>query len=62
MPSETTWDEDVPPNPRQLAVAVRDVLGRLDAYRVAARERALGFDFEPWVERHRRLFAELVGL
>ena len=62
VPSETTWDEDVPPNPRQLAVAVRDVLGRLDAYRVAARERALGFDFEPWVERHRRLFAELVGL
>jgi glycosyltransferase involved in cell wall biosynthesis len=62
VPSETTWDEDVPPNPRQLAVAVRDVLDRLDDYRAAARERALQFDFAPWVDRHRRLFAELVGL
>jgi glycosyltransferase involved in cell wall biosynthesis len=62
VPSDTTWDEDVPPNPRQLAVAVRDVLDRLEDYRAAARERALGFDFGPWVERHRLLFAELVGL
>ena len=58
--SETTWEHDVPPNPRLLAAAVRDVLARLDDYRAAARERALRFDFAPWVERHRELFAELV--
>ena len=58
--SNTSWDEDVPPNPRQLAVAIRDVLDRLDDYRAAAREQSLRFDFAPWVERHRQLFAELV--
>jgi glycosyltransferase involved in cell wall biosynthesis len=61
LASETTWERDVPASPRQLAVAVRDVLDQLDDYRAAARERALRFDFEPWVERHRQLFAELVG-
>jgi glycosyltransferase involved in cell wall biosynthesis len=60
VPSETTWEHDVPPNPRLLAAAVCDVLARLDDYRAAARERALRFDFAPWVERHRELFAELV--
>jgi glycosyltransferase involved in cell wall biosynthesis len=60
VPSDTSWDGDVPPNPRQLAVAARDVLDRLDDYRAAARERALRFDFAPWVARHRELFAELV--
>jgi glycosyltransferase involved in cell wall biosynthesis len=60
VPSETSWERDVPPNPRQLAVAVRDVLDRLDDYRAAARERAKRFDFAPWVDRHRELFAQLV--
>ena len=60
VPSETSWEHDVPPNPRQLAVAVRDVLDRLDDYRAAARERAKRFDFAPWVDRHRELFAQLV--
>jgi glycosyltransferase involved in cell wall biosynthesis len=60
VPSETTWEQDIPPNPRLLAVAVRDVLDRLDDYRADARERALRFDFSPWVERHRELFEELV--
>jgi glycosyltransferase involved in cell wall biosynthesis len=62
VPSEPSWEQDVPPNPRQLAVAVRDVLDRLDDYRAAARERAVRFDFAPWVDRHRELFAELVQL
>ena len=37
-----------------------EVLGRLEDYRAAARERALRFDLAPWVERHRELFAGLV--
>ena len=59
--SETTWERDVPPAPDALADAVQAVLGKLDAFRAAARERAVGrFDLAPWVERHRELFAELM--
>ena len=61
VPSDTTWDEDVPPAPDALAAAVTDVLARLGSYREAARGRALRFDLAPWVERHRELFASLVG-
>jgi glycosyltransferase involved in cell wall biosynthesis len=62
VPSETTWERDMPPPPEGLADAVRIVLEGLDGYRQAARERAVDrFDLEPWVERHRALFAELVG-
>jgi glycosyltransferase involved in cell wall biosynthesis len=61
--SATSWDEDVPPAPEALADAVRAVLGDLDRYRRAARERAVSsFPLEPWVARHRALFAELVGV
>jgi len=60
--SDTTWERDVPPAPDLLAAAVEHVLGRLDELRIAARARAERFDFAPWVERHRQLFGELVGL
>jgi glycosyltransferase involved in cell wall biosynthesis len=60
--SDTTWDEDVPPDPELLATAVEHVLGSVDEFRARARARAEQFDFAPWVERHRRLFGELVGL
>ncbi len=60
--SDTTWEQDVPPAPDLLAAAVEHVLERLGEFRVAARGRAEQFDFAPWVERHRRLFAELTGL
>jgi len=60
--SDTTWERDVPPAPDLLAAAVEHVLGRLDELRSAARARAERFDFAPWVEHHRRLFGELVGL
>ena len=62
VPSETTWEKDVPPAPGELAEAVRAVLGSLDAYRAHARRRAVErFDLAPWIERHRALFSELVG-
>jgi glycosyltransferase involved in cell wall biosynthesis len=60
--SDTTWEEDVPPPPELLAAAVEHVLGALDDYRVRARTQAETFDFGPWVQRHRQLFGELVGL
>jgi glycosyltransferase involved in cell wall biosynthesis len=62
VPSETTLARDVPPDPEGLAQGVRTVLARLDAYRAAARGRAVErFDLGPWVERHRELFGSLVG-
>ena len=61
VPSETTWERDVPPAPAELADAVRTVLASLDSYRGRARARAVEhFDLAPWVERHTALFAELV--
>ena len=60
--SDTTWEQDVPPDPALLAAAVEHVLGRLGELRAAARARAEQLDFAPWVERHRQLFAELTGL
>ncbi len=62
VPSETTWERDVPPDPGALAEAVRIVLARHEAYRRAARARVVErFDLAPWIERHRALFSELVG-
>jgi len=61
VPSETSWERDVPPDPHALAEGVRTVLGQLGDYRAAARERARAFDLEPWIERHRELFERLVS-
>jgi glycosyltransferase involved in cell wall biosynthesis len=55
------WHEDHPPDPLELADAVRRVAERLDEHRAAARARALLFDLRPWVDRHREVFEELVG-
>ncbi len=60
--SDTTWELDVPPSPELLAAAIEHVLERLGELRAEARARAERFDFAPWVERHRELFGELVGL
>lgn len=61
VPSETTWERDVPPAPEELAEAVRAVLADHATYRAAARARAVErFDLAPWIERHRALFEELV--
>jgi glycosyltransferase involved in cell wall biosynthesis len=61
VPSDTTWERDVSPDPQALADAVHSVLEQLELFRQAARARAVGhFDLSPWVERHRHLFRELV--
>jgi glycosyltransferase involved in cell wall biosynthesis len=62
VPSETTWEQDVPPTPGELAEAVRMVLASLPDYRARARARAVErFDLAPWIERHRALFEELLA-
>lgn len=56
------FEQDHPPAPEELAHAVRDAISRLDTLAIAARERAIArFDIRPWVDRHREIFAELVG-
>lgn len=61
VPSETTWERDIPPAPDALAEAVRSVMSSLDDYRARARHRAVErFDLAPWIERHRVLFSELI--
>jgi len=56
-----TWEHDEPPAPEVLADAVERVLADLPGYSAAARTRAVKrFSLEPWLERHRELFDELV--
>jgi glycosyltransferase involved in cell wall biosynthesis len=56
------WEHDVPPDPEALADAVDRVLDALPEYREAARRRAEErFDLQPWVARHREVFAKLAG-
>src|SRR5581483_147454 len=54
------WDRDHPPSAVELAAAVVEIAGDLEARRAAARERALRFAAQPWVERHRAIFERLV--
>jgi glycosyltransferase involved in cell wall biosynthesis len=61
IPAPLDWERDRPPEPEQLARAVLEVQERLPELREAARARAERFDLRPWIERHRRIFAELVA-
>ena len=55
-----TWDQDVPPEPAELAHAVDRVLGDLPRYSAAARARAVErFSLEPWLDRHAEIFERL---
>jgi glycosyltransferase involved in cell wall biosynthesis len=59
VPAPLDWERDHPPAPDELAFAVTRVSERLPEYSAAARERSLGFDVRPWVERHREVFERL---
>ena len=61
IPAPLDYERDHPPEAAELAEAVTAVAERLDERAAAARERALGFDRQAWVERHREVFAQLVG-
>ena len=60
-PGVRDWDKDHPPDPGDLADAVRRVADSLPAYRKAARQRAVDrFDQKAWVDRHCEVFEELL--
>lgn len=59
VPAPLDWERLHPPEPAELAEAVRQVIDRLPDYSAAARERALRFDVRPWVGRHREVFERL---
>ena len=54
------WERDHPPTPHELRDAVLEAMSRRDALAAVARRRAVErFDLQPWLARHRELFAEL---
>jgi glycosyltransferase involved in cell wall biosynthesis len=60
VPHPDSWERDEPPGPDALADAVDQVLSDLPRYSAAARARVVErFSLEPWLARHRELFAEL---
>ena len=62
IPTEVSWEQDYPPDPNAMADAVLMVADRRDAMGAAARQRAVErFNLDSWIERHRRVFAELVS-
>lgn len=62
VPTPLSWEEDIPPDPSELAQAVLRVAERLDEYAEAARRRAVErFDLQPWLRRHREVFEGLLA-
>jgi glycosyltransferase involved in cell wall biosynthesis len=62
IPAPLDWDRDHPPAPEALAQAVLQASERRHELGAAARQRAVDhFDLQPWIERHRELFAELAS-
>ena len=61
VPHPDSWERDEPPEPAALAEAVVEVLAARPAYAAAARKRAVErFSLEPWLDRHEKLFSELM--
>ena len=62
VPHPESWEWDEPPPPEALAQAVATVLADRETYAVAARKRAVErFALDAWLDRHAKLFTELVG-
>jgi glycosyltransferase involved in cell wall biosynthesis len=60
VPAPLDWERDHPPTPEELREAVLDAMRRREELAAAARRRAVErFDLQPWLARHRELFAEL---
>jgi glycosyltransferase involved in cell wall biosynthesis len=62
VPHRDTWERDEPPPAEALADAVGEVLATHASYAAAARRRAVErFALGPWLDRHERLFEELLA-
>jgi glycosyltransferase involved in cell wall biosynthesis len=56
------WEQEEPPSPERLADAVEQVLAERESYAAAARRRAIErFALGDWLDRHARLFEELLA-
>jgi glycosyltransferase involved in cell wall biosynthesis len=57
------WETLHPPSPEKLSEAVGAVVGKYDAYRQAARRRAVEkFDVKSWLDRHDQIFSDQAKL
>lgn len=62
IPTQLSWEQDLPPDPKALAEAVLQVSDRHQQYSEAARTRAVErFDLRPWLQRHREVFEGLLS-
>jgi glycosyltransferase involved in cell wall biosynthesis len=62
VPHAESWERLQPPEPEALADAVDRVLVGLPAYASAARRRAVQrYALGPWLDRHARLFSDLLA-
>ena len=62
VPGPRDWERDHPPAPEALAAALATVAGGRERYARAARARAAAsLDVQPWLERHRTVFAALLA-
>jgi glycosyltransferase involved in cell wall biosynthesis len=59
VPEVENWDRDLPPDPRQLAGAVRGVAADHPSLSMRARQRAVDhLNVRSWLARHRTVFAQ----
>jgi len=62
VPTEISWDRDIPPDPEAMALAVESAFEQRDALGPAARRRAADrFDVRQWIARHEHVFQALVS-
>ena len=62
VPTRSSYERIVPPDPEQLAEAVLRVVQDLPRHGAAAHRRAVEqFDIVAWLDRHRQVFMELLG-
>ncbi len=61
VPIEHSWERINLPNPQVMSEAVLHVFENLDSYSQAAREQAHKFALERFIDRHEKIFAEVLA-
>jgi glycosyltransferase involved in cell wall biosynthesis len=62
IPSKNSYTQDETPSGEQMALAVRELSGRMEEASMAARKCAESqFRVDHWVEGHRKIFHEILG-
>jgi glycosyltransferase involved in cell wall biosynthesis len=61
VPVEENWEHDIPLDPGSVAEAVHQVWRDHARFASAARQRAESFDVSRWLQRHREVFARVLG-